>query len=71
MWVQPLGLEDPRKRAWQPTPVFFPEDFHEHRSLSTVHMVDYGSCGPKELTAGPYGPDHGLRSIGLQRVGHD
>ena len=23
-WVQSLGQEDPRRRAWQPTPVFLP-----------------------------------------------
>ena len=23
-WVQPLGREDPLKKAWQPTPVFLP-----------------------------------------------
>ena len=23
-WVQYLGWEDPRKKAWQPTPVFLP-----------------------------------------------
>ena len=23
-WVQSLGWEDPWRRAWQPTPVFFP-----------------------------------------------
>ena len=71
MWVQSLGLEDPQKRAWQPTPVFLPEESHEHRSLTRVHMVDYGSYGPQELTAGPYGTDYGLWSIGLQRAGHD
>ena len=23
-WIRSLGLEDPRRRAWQPTSVFFP-----------------------------------------------
>ena len=26
MWVQSLGWEDPLRRAWQPTPVFLPEE---------------------------------------------
>ena len=25
-WVQSLGWEDPLRRAWQPTPVFLPEE---------------------------------------------
>ena len=27
MWVQPLGWEDPLKRAWQPIPVYLPGEF--------------------------------------------
>ena len=27
-WVRSLGWEDPRRRAWQPTPVFWPREFH-------------------------------------------
>ena len=27
MWVLSLGREDPWRRAWQPTPVFLPEEF--------------------------------------------
>ena len=26
-WIRSLGWEDPRRRAWQPTPVFLPEEF--------------------------------------------
>ena len=33
----------PWSRKWQPTPVFFPGEFHEFRSL-----VGYGSWGCKE-----------------------
>ena len=33
----------PWRRKWQPTPVFFPEEFHEHRSL-----VVFNPWGPKE-----------------------
>ena len=32
MWVQSLGQEDPRKRKWQPTPVFLLGGFHGQRS---------------------------------------
>ena len=28
------GQEDPWRRAWQPTPVFLPGEFHEQRSLA-------------------------------------
>ena len=30
---QTLGGEDPWKRAWQPTPVFFPGEYNGQRSL--------------------------------------
>ena len=33
MWVPSLGLEDPWRRAWQPTPVFMPGASHGQRSL--------------------------------------
>ena len=32
-WVQSLGQEDPRRRAWQPTPVFLPGEPHGQESL--------------------------------------
>ena len=32
--VQFLGREDPLEREWQPTPVFFPGEFHGQRSLA-------------------------------------
>ena len=43
-WVQSPSWEDPRRREWQPTPVFFPEEFHGQRSL-----VSYSPWGHKEL----------------------
>ena len=43
-WVWSLGLEDPWRREWQPTPVFLPGEFHGQRSL-----VDYSPQGHKEL----------------------
>ena len=40
MWIQFLGEEDPWRRAWQPTPVFLPGEFHGQKSLgATVHRV--------------------------------
>ena len=32
-WVWPLDWEDPWRRAWQPTLVFLPGEFHAQRSL--------------------------------------
>ena len=55
-WVQSLGDEDTQRRAWQPTPVFWPGEFHGQRSLA-----GYGPWGHKEsdtserLTTGPLG----------------
>ena len=33
-WVQSLAWEDPLRRAWQPTPVFLPGEFHGEKSLA-------------------------------------
>ena len=33
-WVPSLGQEDPRRRKWQPTPVFLPGNSHGQRSLA-------------------------------------
>ena len=44
IWVQSLGQEDPRRRAWQPTPVFLPEESHGQRS-----PVGYSPWGHVEL----------------------
>jgi len=33
-WVHFLGLEEPWRRAWQPTPVFLPGESHGQRSLA-------------------------------------
>ena len=43
MQVQSLGWKDPLERAWQPTPVFLPEEVNEQRSL-----VSYSPWGHKE-----------------------
>ena len=42
-WVQSLGWEDPPERDWQPTPVFWPGEFHGQRRL-----VGYWPWGHKE-----------------------
>ena len=44
MQVRSLGVEDPWRRKWQPTPVFLPEKSHGQRSL-----VGYHQKGHKEL----------------------
>ena len=33
-WFPSLGGEDPRRREWQPTPVFLPGESQGHRSLA-------------------------------------
>ena len=33
MWVRSLGWEVPRRRAWQPTPVFLPGESQGQKSL--------------------------------------
>jgi len=39
-WIQSLGWEDPWRKKWQPTSVFFPGKFHGHRSYSPLgHKV--------------------------------
>ena len=38
-WVQSVGWEDPLRREWLPTPVFWPGEFHGL----------YGAWGCKEL----------------------
>ena len=44
MWVQSLGWEDPRRRAWQPTLVFLPGEPHGLSSL-----LGYSPRGLREL----------------------
>ena len=49
MWVRFLGWADPRKRAWQPTPVFLPGESHGrggwwasprgHKELDTTEQL--------------------------------
>ena len=44
MWVDPWVRKIPWRRAWQPTPVFLPGEFHRQRSL-----VGYSPWDRKEL----------------------
>ena len=40
IWVQSLGWEEPRRREWQPTPVFLLGEFMDRGAwLATVHRV--------------------------------
>ena len=43
-WVRSLGQEDPRRRKWQPTPVFLPGKAHGQRNL-----VGYSPWGCKRV----------------------
>ena len=43
-WVRSQGQEDPWRREWLPTPVFWPEELHGQRSLA-----GYSPWGCKEL----------------------
>ena len=43
-WVKSLGQEDPLKKQWQFTPVFWPEESHGQRTLA-----GYSPWGCKEL----------------------
>ena len=43
-WLNPRIRKIPRRRAWQPTPVFLPRESHGQRSL-----VGYSPWGHKEL----------------------
>ena len=43
-WVRSLGWEDPWRREWLPTSVFWPEELHGQRSLA-----GYSPWGCKEL----------------------
>ena len=43
MWILSLDQEDPWRRAWQPTPVFLPEESPGQRSLA-----GYSPWGHKE-----------------------
>ena len=45
-WVPPLGWEDPLKKGEATTPVFWPGEFYEQRSLA-----GYSQCvNPKSWT---------------------
>ena len=43
-WVRSLGREDSLEKAWHPTPVFLPGEFHGQRRL----VVGYSPWGLKE-----------------------
>ena len=46
--VQSLGQEDPWKRKWQPSPVFFPREFLGQRNLGGLQSM--GSKSRTRLT---------------------
>ena len=57
-WVQSLGREDLLRREWQPTPIFFPGEFHEQRSL-----VGYSLWSCKELDTTEWLTLSGIKDI--------
>ena len=50
MHVQSLGREDPWRRAWQPIPVFLPEESIDRGAWwATVHRVAKSQTQLKQL----------------------
>ena len=43
-WVQFLGGEDPRRRKWQPTPVFLTGESYGQRSLAGYSPCEHGTA---------------------------
>ena len=48
--IQSLGWEDPRRRKWQPTPVFLPGKSHGERSLAGHSAWGRKESDPTEHT---------------------
>ena len=48
MCVQSLSQEDPRRRAWQPIPIFLPGKSHGQKSLAG-YTTEYSTAQPTEL----------------------
>ena len=46
-WVRSLDWEDPWRREWKPTPVFWPGESHEQRSLAGYSLWD---CKESDMT---------------------
>ena len=62
-WFDPWVRKTPRRRAWQPTPVFMPGESHGQRSLEgygsrghresdTTAVTDHSACTGKRLELG-------------------
>ena len=47
-WVQSLGWQDPSRKEWLPTPVFFPVESHVQRSLAGYSPWDCKELGMTE-----------------------
>ena len=50
IWVPSRVWKMPWRRAWQPTPVFFPAEFHEQRSLVGCSPSDHKELDTTEVT---------------------
>ena len=44
-----ISLQEPKRRKWQPTPVFLPGEFHGQRSLEDVSAWDHSDSDMTEL----------------------
>ena len=49
-WVRSLGQEDPWRRAWQPTPVFLPGEFHGQKILAGYSPWGHNELDMTEVT---------------------
>ena len=50
IWVQFLSWEDPLRRAWQPTRVFMPGEFHGQRSLAGYRPLGHNKSDVAKAT---------------------
>ena len=50
MWVQSLGGKDTLEEAWQPPPVFLPEESHGQSSLAGYHPWGHKKLDMTEVT---------------------
>jgi len=49
-WVQSWIRKIPWRRAWQPTPIFLPGEFHGQSSLAGYSPWDHKESGTTEVT---------------------
>ena len=63
--IGPWVWKIPWRRAWKPTPVFLPGEFHGQRSLQlTIHRVKKNQTRLKRLNMHTYIEQHVLKKLG-------